>query len=374
MFVAMGLGRFSYTALVPALVAQGELDPVAAGQVGSVNLAGFLLGAAASVPLARAVPRPQLLKAALLLGLAGLGASALSHAFAWLAAWRGLVGIATGVIMVHSLALIAETTPAERRAEGAGFVFAGVGAGIFCSGVLVPSLLAFGLQACWWSLFAAGCLGAALAWWGWGHGPATDVPGSRAPVGIMLPRGALLALVLAHGLFSMGIVPHTLYWVDFLVRGLGLGTAAGGLHWSLVGIFAVLGPFLTARLARHVGTSLALCIALVVLAAGIAGPWILPTTGILFLSTAVFGAQPGVSSLMAARARDLGDPTQMGRVMRLMILSNSLGAVAGGVLVPWIYGTSRDHAFVFLIGGLAMLVGAAAVAPAAVGAKRKPAP
>ncbi|MEZ5849524.1 MAG: YbfB/YjiJ family MFS transporter [Hyphomicrobiaceae bacterium] len=376
MFVAMGLGRFSYTAMVPALVESGRLDAVSAGHVGTANLAGFLIGAMLSIPLARLMPRVRLLGVAVLVALAGLGASALSNAFAWLAGWRGLIGVATGIVMVHSLALITESAPADRRAEGAGYVFAGVGGGILSSGILVPALLGLGLDACWWGLGGIACLGAGIAWWGWAGVPGEPATDLSLPSGIMAPRGPLLALIAAHGLFSMGIVPHTLYWVDFLVRGLGLGTAFGGMQWSLVGIFAVLGPFLTAQLARRTGTSVALVVALVVLGLGIAGPWLLPTVPVLFLSTAIFGAQPGISSLMAARARDLGDPTQMGRVMRLMILSNSVGAVAGGVLVPWIYAAFGGHAAVFLTGGLAMLAGAAVVLPAAVavGMARQPAP
>lgn len=56
MLVAMGLGRFSYTAMLPAVVESGQLSPHQAGIVGGVNLAGFFLGALFAERLRRALP------------------------------------------------------------------------------------------------------------------------------------------------------------------------------------------------------------------------------------------------------------------------------------------------------------------------------
>ena len=51
--------------------------------------------------------------------------------------------------------------------------------------------------------------------------------------------------------FSFGIVPHTIYWVDFLVRDVGLSMNMAGWHWSVVGLSAFLGPLVTAALLPH---------------------------------------------------------------------------------------------------------------------------
>lgn len=370
MFVGMGLGRFSYTAMVPALVESGTLTAVAAGRVGMVNLAGFFLGAMISVPLARSVRRGTVLRVALASAVVGLAASALPWGVAWLAACRGAIGVSTSLIMVLSLALIAETAPADKRPAAAAYVFAGVGLGITSSGLLVAPLLTFGLITAWLGLVGAGLIGATLALWGWRQAP-------DAPAGTMLepdaapneatsstgPSRGLARLLLAHAMFSFGIVPHTLYWVDYLVRGAELGVTLGGIHWAIVGIFAVLGPMLTTLLAHALGTALALVVGLAILAAGVAIPALMPLAATFILSSMIFGAQPGISSLLAARARDLGDPRSMGRIMRAMILANAAGGVAGGFTVPWVYGVAADHAPVFLIGGAALMIGALAASP-----------
>ena len=362
MFVGMGLGRFSYTAMVPALVESGALTAVEAGRVGTVNLIGFLAGAALSARLVVRGSVRRVLGAAIGLSVLALAASAVPGGFVWLGACRGLIGVATGIVMVLSLALIAATAPERKRPVAAGFVFAGVGLGVLSSGTLVPLLLGYGLAAAWAGLAAAGLAGLGLALWGWGAAPELRLPKTETAA-MPIAWAPLSGLLVAHALFSLGIVPHTLYWVDYIARGLGQGIAAGGAHWSLVGVFSVLGPWLAAWLVPRFGAAMGLVIGFVALGAGIAGPALLPSLAILIASSALFGAQPGMSSLMAVRARELGSPEAMPRVMRAMILANACGAVIGGIAVPALYGATESHAAVFVLGGAAMLAGALAAWP-----------
>ena len=259
MFVGIGLGRFSYTAMVPALISSGELTALEAGRVGTLNLFGFVLGAVISVPLRARLNEYRALVAAIGISVLALVASAAPIGFLWLGLCRGIVGITAGIIMVLSLALIAATAPMNRRGVAASFVFAGVGAAIFSTGVLVPRLLQLGLETAWLGLAACGVLGAAIALWGWRAAPAHKaVPStvqSSPPVQWTWP---LRLLLLGHLCFSIAIVPHTLYWVDFLARGLGRGIGEGGFQWSLVGIASIFGPWLAAGLGLRLGTVWAL--------------------------------------------------------------------------------------------------------------------
>lgn len=362
MFVGMGLGRFSYTAMVPALVEAGGLTAVEAGRVGMMNLIGFMAGAALSARLLAIGSTHRVLGVAIGLSGLALAASAVPGGMAWLGLWRGLVGVATGVIMVLSLALIAATAPEKKRPVAASFVFAGVGLGVLSAGQLVPLLLQHGLAAAWAGLAAVGLGGVAVAIWGWRAAPELRAPSSVAGAA-PIPWRALSGLLVAHALFSLGIVPHTLYWVDYIARGLGQGITTGGMHWSIVGVFSLLGPWLAAWLALRLGAAAALVIGFVALGAGIAGPALLSSVVVLAASSALFGAQPGMSSLMAVRARELGGPDAMPRVMRAMILANSCGAVIGGIAVPALYGATESHGAVFMLGGAAMFAGALAAWP-----------
>ncbi|MBN9278691.1 MAG: YbfB/YjiJ family MFS transporter [Hyphomicrobium sp.] len=363
MFVGMGLGRFSYTAMVPALISSGQLNVLEAGRIGAINIAGFALGALISVPMSVRVGAFRLLTVVAILSVLALAASAVPLGFAWLGFWRGLVGLTAGIIMVLSLALIASTAPSARRPVAASFVFAGVGLAIFMTGILVPRLLERGLATAWLGLAACGFAAMMLAIWGWRGAPAASTP-APARLGAATPWTWPLRFLLAgYFFFSIAIVPHTLYWVDYLARGLGLGMAEGGLHWSIVGIASALGPWSMAALGLLLGTAWALPLSFITLGLGIGAPLLSGASGVLFLSSVLFGAQPGLSALMAARVRDLADAQHMPRLMRAMILSSAGGAVVAGAVLPQIYELTQSHVLIFAIGGGAMMLGGLLVAP-----------
>jgi len=355
MFVAMGLGRFSYTALLPALISSGRLSELEAGMVGGVNLFGFLVGAILSGRLAAGMQTNRRLRLWVWLCLLGLACSALPLGFAWLAWWRGVIGVMTGLIMIGGVALATAHVPEAKRAWAASMVFAGVGFGILLAGSVVPALVERGIDWAWAGLAAIGLVGTVVAQWGW-HGD-TDTA-DPAPPAIPVLGQPWTVMVVAHFLFSLGLVPHTLYWVDFIARDLGHGLAVGGLHWAVVGVFAVLGPWAMAWLAGRIGTARALVVSFAVLGAGLAAPALAAAVPALWASSVIFGAQPGVSALMAARVRDLGSADAMAALMRLMIMANAIGSGLGGLAAPIIFDTTGDVRPLFLAAA-AMMLGAA---------------
>lgn len=372
MFVGIGLGRFSYTAMVPALISSGELTALEAGRVGAINFAGFAFGALVSVSLSARWGAYRVLVAAALLSVLALAASAAPLGFIWLGFWRTLVGITAGIIMVMCLALIAATAPAARRPVAGGFVFAGVGLAIFLTGILVPQLLAYGLEAAWLGLALCGFAAMCLAIWGWRAAPEPAKPRHARAGGAHTslwswPLGLLLA---GHFFFSIAIVPHTLYWVDYLARGLNLGIAEGGFQWSVVGLASIAGPWSMAALGLVLGTAVALPLSFITLGLGIGAPLFSSAGSVLLLSSVMFGAQPGLSALMAARVRDLADAEHMPRLMRAMILASAAGAVVAGAVLPQLYEMTQSHVLIFAIGGASMILGGLLVVPWG-GARRK---
>jgi MFS family permease len=140
MFVAMGLGRFSYSAMVPALVHSERISAEAAGWIGGANLAAFFLGAALSENLRRRLPMALGMRWAVALSVVALALSALDWGVVWLGLCRALLGVTAGVIMVHGVTLSTNAAPEGRRAGAAGIMFAGVGVGILFSRDLAAPL------------------------------------------------------------------------------------------------------------------------------------------------------------------------------------------------------------------------------------------
>ncbi len=129
-------------------------------------------------------------------------------------------------------------------------IFTGVGLGVAASGTLVPLLLRAGLVAAWCGLGVVSAALTLLAWNGW---PRAVVHQEAAPAARRV-RGVLVwALLAEYGLNAVGLVPHMVFLVDFVARGLGAGIAAGGFYWVVFGLGAMVGPLLTGALGDRIG-------------------------------------------------------------------------------------------------------------------------
>ena len=359
MFTGIALGRFTYTTMVPPLIQSGQLTELEAGYVGGANLVCFFFGAYFAEKLRHALSIRLLLSCAVWLALLALAASAVPWGFYWLALWRGILGAIAGVIMVQSLAFATAAAPPDKRPVAAGYVYAGVGLGIFLTGTAAPTLLEYGIAWAWSGFAFAGLFSAAVAHWGWSV--ADILPSAADAKPAALPaHWEWRGLVAANFLFSFGIVPHTIYWVDFLVRDVGLSMDAAGLQWSVVGLSAFLGPIVSAALAARIGIPATLLIIFVLLGLGVAGPAFLVTLPVLWFSSMLYGGQPGLASIMAARAREMGAATDMPHIIRATILANACGAAIGGLSFPLLLDLSGSYDPLFAIGGGAMLIGALA--------------
>ena len=358
LLLGMGLGRFSYTPLLPAIIQSGALSAAEAGYIGAFNLSGYLVGAMVTPILRRRFADAPLLRGALLISLACLICSIFPLGFIWLAWWRFLVGVTVAVMMINALSLVAIAAPSNALGKATGIVFTGVGIGILCSGVAVPWLLRFGLTSAWTGLAAIGLVSAVVAWWGWGVAENSVAQRDVRPPQRPKVTAAIIRLVVAHGMYSIGLAPHTIYWVDYIARGLDQGVAAGGAQWVLVGIGAVTGTYLAGWLADRIGFGVSLVLVFTVLAIGVALPVLIVAPVTLAASSLIFGAQPALSTVIAGRARQVVGPHDMPHVWRWMVLAVGLGQTVAGYGLVMMLNATGNYTPVFLTGGAAMAAGA----------------
>ena len=361
LMVGMGIGRFSYAPLMPALIRSDALSVAEAGYVGAFNLAGYLVGALVTPAVRARFREAAILKVCLWLSLACLAASIAPWGFAWLAFWRFLVGCTVAVMMIGALALVTRSAPAERLGRATGIVFTGVGVGILFAGSMVPILLRDGLAMAWAGLAALGAVGVVVGQWGWS---AADAPPAPAPSGRAPLTPGIARLVIGQGMFSSGMVPYSIYGVDYAVRGLGHDISFGGLLWALFGLGALTGTLLWGRLADRIGFGAGLSAVFAVLAVALLLPvaWAAPM--VLVVSFYVFGTQPGVSAIASGRAHQIVGPGHMALVWRWMVLAGGTGQVIGGYGLVAVYNAAGDHTPVFLIGAAAMAGGSLLALPA----------
>lgn len=354
--VGIGLARFAYTPLLPVLITEGWFPASQAAYLGAANLAGYLGGALCARPLARRGGAPRVLRGMMALVTVAFFACALPLSFAWFFLWRFAAGVAGGALMVLAAPTVLPHVPPARRGLAGGAIFTGVGLGIMASGTVVPLLLQAGLVETWCGLGVLSLLLTALAWGGW---PATEPPPPGAPrrAPATVP---LLALYVAYALNAMGLVPHMVFLVDFVARGLGQGIHAGARYWVLFGLGAVVGPMLAGALADRIGFGPALRLALVIQVAAVALPTVTGDPLWLAVSSLVVGAAvPGVVPLVLGRVHELvpGDAEGQRAAWSVTTMAFALGQAAGAYGLAFLFASGGRYTTLFAVGAAALTLG-----------------
>ncbi len=303
--VGLGLARFAYTPLIPALIADKWFGPSDAVYLGAANLAGYLGGALIARRLAARIGAVTSLRGTMVLASLCCIACATPLSFAWFFGWRVLAGLTGGVIMVLAASTILPHTPADKKGLIGGVIFAGVGLGIAASGTLVPLLLRQGLTETWLALGALSALLTLVSWHAWpAQTRATEAQVNHQPA---YKASSLVTMLCAeYGLNAVALVPHMVFLVDYVARGLGQGIAAGSAYWVLYGLGAIVGPLLTGHLADRAGFGPALRAAFLIQAVAVALPVFSTAPAVLIVSSVIVGGfTPGIVPLVLGRIHEL---------------------------------------------------------------------
>ncbi|WP_426614805.1 YbfB/YjiJ family MFS transporter [Bradyrhizobium sp. McL0616] len=352
--VGLGLARFSYTPLIPALIAAKWFSPSDVVYLGAANLAGYLAGALAARAVATRIGAVNALRAMMLLATLSFFASSAPVSFIWFFAWRFLSGLTGGIIMVLAASVILPHTSPARRGIVGGVIFAGVGLGVAASGTLVQLLLQQGLQQSWYGLGALSALLTLASWWNW---PA-EVKADATPVQLAKHHhasAATRALLVQYGLNAVALVPHMVFIVDFVARGLGQGIAAGSRYWVLYGLGAIVGPLVTGHLGDRSGFGPALRAAFLIEAAAVLLPTVSTAPASLIVSSIVVGGfTPGIVPLVLGRIHELvpHSAEQQRATWSHATTSFALFQATAAYGFSWIYAqTGGDYLVLFGLGG-----------------------
>ena len=357
---AIGIARFAYTPLLPAIIQEGWFTASQGAYLGAANLLGYFIGALAAHSLSERFS-PRMVMAASFAGIAlSFVLCAGAGGFLWFFFWRLVSGIAGAILMVVGPSLALAATPPERRTRVGAMVFTGIGFGALLSAFIVPLLLGLSLSVTWGTLGLLCIAAGLLCDWGIAHlaSPITASPRGNSPI-----RGAgvkiiVMLVVGAYALDAIGFVPHTVFWVDYLARENALGNQAASLQWGIFGFGALCGPFMVGALAQRVGWQGGLMIAFAAKAAAV----LLPVFSLALLSQSVssfmVGAMiPGIVALTSGRLAELVGPTAHKKLWGQATAAFAAAQAVAGYAMSALYGTWGSYAPLFAISGIILVAG-----------------
>jgi len=353
---AMGIGRFAYTPILPAMQRAAELGTAKAGGLASANYAGYLVGAllVAAVPVGVARRRAImgcLVAVALATGLM----AATSDVLAW-GVIRFLCGMASAGVFVLASGLVLDALRRDGHAALSGWPFAGVGLGIAASGLVVRAGRgALGWRGDW---LALALLAAAAIYpcWRWlPRATPESAPGGAGSPRDAVPRLALTALFAAYLLEGAGYIVTGTFLVAIVERTPGLEGAGTGV-WIVVGLAGAPSAMLWTLLAARLGGTRALVLAYTAQACGIVLPiagglGAAVTTAVLFGSTFV-----GISVLTITLAGHLV-PHGSARIIGWLTAAYGIGQIVGPVVAGNLAGGAHGFAPALIVAAAAVFVG-----------------
>ncbi len=357
--LAMGIGRFAFTPLLPMMLADGLVDIGQGGWLASVNFLGYLLGAlaAAWLPLS---PRLALRGSLIVIGIATLGAGLTESYPLWLAA-RWVAGLCSAWAMVivsnYTLRALAE----HGRADLQGWVFSGVGSGIAAAGLVCLVFMALGIGSlAAWRIIGVVTLIAALAL-SLVLGPEVPQRALAAPPRSSGRTPIVWRIVIAYAAAGIGyIIPAT--YLPVMARAIVDSPLVFGWSWPVFGAAAFVSALCVARLQNWAANRTVWAISQAVMALGLLLAALAPDIVTIIIAGLCVGGTLMIITLMSMKEVHRMVPS--GDAMRhigVMTIAFAAGQMIGPVFASSLHAITGSFAAPLLAASGVLLVTAAAL-------------
>ena len=318
--VAMGVGRFAYTPLLPVMERDAGLTVATAGALAFSNLLGYLVGAALAIMPFTHRRRLVIVRWAIAGVIVTTALMAAASSF-WLPL-RFLTGVSSGFVLVFASSIVLERAAHRNLPAWPPLFFSGVGIGIAFSGVAVPLFANVGgSRAAWIGIAFCSALATGLTFrWFVDDAPAASLLPS--PIGAHLPKQRVtfrwLAAVYTGEAFAY-IIPAT--FLVAIVNQVPAIARFAALSWVLVGLAGALATFPWIHAAARLGKARALALALGIQAVGILAPIVSDAAvAVVFAAFALGGTFMAITLFAAGLARDMFPQRTSAAMSRLTVL------------------------------------------------------
>jgi predicted MFS family arabinose efflux permease len=362
--IAMGVGRFAYTPLLPAMQNQFGFSDEIAGSIASVNYLGYLLGALLCFKNMRAATKLRLFRISLIASIittAWMGLVAQTDAWMIL---RLVSGMASAGIFIIGSSIVMGRLPQSKNSLCM-LIYSGVGVGIALSGVLSPVMIKyFNVQISWMGLSLI-CFPLSLVCW------FVLIPSADESKADLHSNGAIKFeyplllpwLIVAYFCEGFGYIISGTFIVSFLQGQSGF-FSSGPVAWTIVGLAASVSIPVFHQLLKRLHLVYVLIIAHLIQGLGIVLPvlsshWLCVISGaVLFGSTFM-----GITALTLSIGKTL-KPGQSQKVIGLLTAIYGVGQILGPLVSGVLSENSGNFvssimisAIVVILGGLILITG-----------------
>jgi len=355
-FGALGLARFGYSVVLPAMQEGLGMANTGAGALATANLIGYLALALIGGALAsRFGPRAVIAAGLAVAGLSMI-ATGMVHTVTGAALWRAVTGVGSGASNVPVMGLLAAWFAVRRRGLATGIGVAGSSLALIALGPSVPRVLAAlgpeGWRTCWLGFGAVTLVLALLALALLRNHPhelglrpvaaAPDDPAPSATRGVLrwgevYRAPAVWHLGLVYVAFGFSYIIYMTFFVKALIAEGGMTQQAAGNLFMTMGWFSLFCGLIWGHVSDVIGRKGALIMVYVVQAAAYALFALAPTLPGFTISAVLFGLTAwSIPAIMAAACGDmLGArmaPAALGFITLFFGIGQALGPTVAGAI------------------------------------------
>lgn len=363
--VAMGLGRFAFTPMLPIMLSEGKLELAGGGLLASLNYLGYFFGAVSCAAIgikASSMVRGGLLATAAL--LVGMG---LLHSFVGWGVLRAAAGVMSAWVFVFAsgwgLRRLAETNAPTL----AGVIYTGPGIGIAMTGLLGGALGRWGSEAGWIGLGLLAVVLIAVIWRVFDDGERVGAVAGGAAVspavaagsasGSASARSDAIWLVALYGLAGFGYI-ITATFLPVIARQALPGSPWPDFFWPLFGAAIIPGALIGARAPVHWDNRLLLAAAYALQALGVVFSVAWPTIAGFALGSLLLGMPFTAITLFAMReARRLRGNAAAG-LIGYATASYGVGQIIGPLFAAPLAQRTGSFELPLLVAAAALALGA----------------
>ncbi|HXV19871.1 MAG TPA: YbfB/YjiJ family MFS transporter [Desulfuromonadales bacterium] len=356
MVVAMGIGRFAFTPILPLMQRDLGMSHSVAGWLAGLNYLGYLAGAIACT-IAPKLLRSQVVGAgALALSLATTIFMGVTLSPFWWGIMRLVGGVASSILFIIISAEVGESLARRGYGHWFGALYGGIGLGIALSGLIVPHLdKAGGWSAAWTGIggLAVFCAIAGMALGRTRDYSPSIVAENPDHTGRLV---SILLLAMAYFLEGLGYIVTATFIVAIIATTPGLETFAPS-SWVAVGLAAVPSTILWPYLARRIGNKRALLAAYAIQIAGIlVSRHATSVFEVIFAAVTFGGTFLGIVALTMAEG-NLRMGKEGRRAAAFLTASFSVGQMLGPVIAGMLADRQDGFAMPLLLAAASVTLG-----------------
>ncbi|MBE7245430.1 MAG: YbfB/YjiJ family MFS transporter [Actinomycetospora chiangmaiensis] len=333
--VAMGIGRFAFTPLMPLMMRDGTLTATVGAEWAAANYAGYLAGALTASWFADN-PRRGLVSSLLGVAVTTLAMAQADGSGSVLvgAVLRALAGVFSAWSLVCASGWCLPELARRRVPQWGAWIYTGVGLGIALAGVFAWLGGGQPARVLWIELGTMAAAGAAAVL-GLSRGQGTTPAGvveHEAAAAARAPRRGTAALVMCYGTFGFGyIVPAT--FLPAMARELTPNPLVFGLAWPLFGLAAALSVAAVARWLPRLSRLRLWALAQWLMAVGTALPLMAQTLWAVAASAVFVGGTFMVATMAGLQLAREARPDNPTPLLSRMTAAFAAGQIVGPLLV-----------------------------------------